>query len=79
MIKTMTFSQCLSSLMEKHQLTLGNLALMIGNRADLKHILADDATPTKRSRIFEKLKDILDTNINKSRQYESGEIGRVRS
>lgn len=57
MIKTMTFSQCLSSLMEKHQLTLGNLALMIGSRADLKHILADDATPTKRSRIFEKLKE----------------------
>lgn len=57
MIETLTFSQCLSQLMKKHQLTLGNLASMIGSRADLKHVLADDATPNKRSRLFDRLKE----------------------
>lgn len=56
MLETMTFAQCLLKLMQKHQLTPGNLATMIGGRADLKQVLTDDATPHRRNRVFEKLK-----------------------
>ncbi len=56
MVETLTFSRCLSRLMQKHQLSLCNLATMIGSRADLRHILANDGTPNKRSILFEKLK-----------------------
>lgn len=56
MNEILTFSQCLGKVMQKHQLTLGNLATLIGGRGDLKHILADDASHAKRIRLFEKLK-----------------------
>lgn len=57
MLETLTFAQCLNKLMHKHHLTLVNLATMIGSRADLRHVLADDATHNKRSRLFAKLKE----------------------
>ncbi len=57
MNEILTFSECLSKLMQKHQFSLGNLTTLIGNRADLKHILADDASHIKRARLFEKIKE----------------------
>ena len=57
MNQTLTFSQCLARLMQKHKLTIGNLATLIGGRADLKHVLADDASHKKCARLFEKLKE----------------------
>ena len=57
MVETLTFAQCLAKVMRKHQLSLGNLATLIGSRADLKHVLADGATHAKRCRLFEKLKN----------------------
>lgn len=57
MNEILTFSQCLSKLMQKHQLTLGNLVTLIGSRADLKHVLADDASHAKCARVFDKLKE----------------------
>lgn len=56
MLETLTFSQCLAQLMHKHQLSLSNLATMIGSRADLRNILSNDGTPNKRAMLFEKLK-----------------------
>ena len=35
MTKIFTFSECLSLIMQKHQLTLTNLSTLIGSRADL--------------------------------------------
>lgn len=52
-----TFSQCLEKVMQKHQLTFSNLVTLIGSRADLKHVLANDDSYTKCVRVFEKLKD----------------------
>lgn len=57
MSQALTFSQCLSKLMEKHQLTPNNLSTLIGSRADLKHILTDDASYVKCARLFEKLQE----------------------
>jgi len=57
MFEPLTFSQCLAKVMQKHKLTVGNLATLIGRRADLKHVLADDATRNKRNLLFEKLKE----------------------
>jgi len=56
MLETLTFAQCLAKLMQKHQLSLSSLATMIGSRADLRHILADDGTANKRAMLYEKLK-----------------------
>jgi len=55
-METLTFAQSLTKVMQKHQLTATNLSTMIGSRADLKHVLTDDATHAKRCRLFEKLK-----------------------
>jgi len=57
MTEPLTFSECLQQIMHKHKLSLGNLAAMIGSRADLRHVLADDATPIIRNRLFQKLQE----------------------
>ncbi len=58
MDETLTFSQCLTKVMQHHQLSLGNLATMIGGRSDLRHVLLmDDVSHAKRVRLFEKLKN----------------------
>ena len=58
MSEPVLFAQCLTQIMRKHRLSLGDLSGMIGTRADLRHILADDATHTIRSRVLEKLKSL---------------------
>lgn len=56
MIETLTFAQCLNKVMQKHHLSLGDLVTMLGCRADLKHVLADDTTHAKRAKVFDQLK-----------------------
>ncbi|MBR5547024.1 MAG: hypothetical protein IKU70_08580 [Clostridia bacterium] len=55
MTEILTFSQRLVKVMQKHRLTAGNLSTLIGGRADLKHVLADDASHVKRVRLYNKL------------------------
>ena len=57
MTKIFTFSECLSLIMQKHQLTLTNLSTLIGSRADLKHVLSEDKSYAKSAKVFEKLKN----------------------
>ena len=48
----MTFSQCLSHLMEKHSLTVSSLAALIGVRTGLRRVLANDSTDAMRRLVF---------------------------
>ena len=66
MIETLTFSQCLSKIMQKHRLTVANLATLIGRRADLKRIFTDDANHSKRSFLYQKL---LESNLFDEEDY----------
>lgn len=66
MSEVLTFSQCLNQIMQKHRLSVVNLATLIGRRADLKHVLADDATHSKRSTLYQKL---LESNLFDEADY----------
>ena len=56
MNEILTFSQCLTQVMQKHHLSLNSLATMIGSRADLRHVLSGDSTVNKQTAVYEKLK-----------------------
>lgn len=55
-MEALTFSQCLSKIMQKHRLSDNDLATLIGARADLKRVLADESTNSKRKHLYDKLK-----------------------
>lgn len=57
MTDSLTFSECLQLVMQKHKLSLGHLSAMINSRSELRHVLANDSTPTTRQRLFQKLLD----------------------
>ena len=67
MTEILTFSQCLNKVMQKHRLSVANLAILIGRRADLKHILSDDSTHAKRSFLYQKL---LESNLFDENDYQ---------
>ena len=55
MSETLTFSQCLIKLMQKHALSSADLAVFCGGRAELKKILSESSTRSKRTRFFQNL------------------------
>lgn len=55
MVEIITFAECLKKLMNKHQLSSANLATMIGSRSDLKRVLADEASESKRRQMYDRL------------------------
>lgn len=79
MLESLTFGQCLEKVMQKHKLTTSNLSLLIGARSDLKHVLADDATHARRSKLFARLNEIgvfdEDDYAQLSRSLEISRLG----
>lgn len=55
MQEILTFSQCLTRLMQQHQYTTATLSSLLGARAELRRILSDDSTDAKRQLIYEKI------------------------
>ncbi|MDD5897894.1 MAG: hypothetical protein PUE14_05280, partial [Clostridia bacterium] len=78
MKEALDFAQCLTKLMEKHQLTLGRLSALVGSRADVKQMMGGKASYIKQKRLYEKLEE---SHIFDSDDYEqlalSMEISRV--
>lgn len=57
MTEILTFSECFKKLMQRDQLTIGQLAALCGGRTTIKQILAGNGTHAQRERLLEKLKE----------------------
>jgi len=71
MAEVLTFSQCLIRIMQRYQMTATTLAPLVGGRADLKRILADESTDSKRKQLYEKLKR---TGLFRKEDYQQLEL-----
>jgi len=71
MAEILTFSQCLHQLMKKYHFTATSLSTLIGGKSELKKVLADDATESRRNALFESLKN---SRLFSQEDYEQMEI-----